>query len=90
MLSKQPDITVFFLPRSRTIRTVWLLEELGVPYKLEIAPDGQDAAALQAFHERTRSPMARYPTLHDGDLVLHESGAITECALFVPRALVEC
>lgn len=57
-----------------------------MPYRLEVAPDGQDTSALQAFHKKIGSPIFRYTTVHDGDLILHESGAITEYVIVVVHA----
>jgi glutathione S-transferase len=78
MAQKQSDITVFFLQHTRSIRPVWLLEELGVPYRIETAEFKQEPAERQAFHEKSGSPMGRYPSIRDGDLIVHESGAITQ------------
>jgi glutathione S-transferase len=69
-------ITIYHLSTSRSERVIWLMEELGLQYKLErfareanmLAP-----AALRAVH-----PMGKSPTIRDGDLVLIESGAILE------------
>jgi glutathione S-transferase len=87
MSQKQPDITVFFIQHTRSIRPVWLLEELGVPYKIETADfsKGPTPAEKQAFKDKSGSPMGRYPCIRDGDLVVHESGAITQCTAFMTR-----
>lgn len=70
-----PKITVYFLQASRSIRTVWLLEELGIPYEVEFA-DRQANKAPQDF--KVNSPTGRFPSIKDGDLVVAESGAISE------------
>jgi hypothetical protein len=78
MAQKQPDITIYYLQSTRAIRPVWLLEELGVPYKLEVAPYKQEPEARRAFNAKSGSPMGKYPSIRDGDLIVHESGAIIE------------
>jgi glutathione S-transferase len=89
MAQKQPDITVYYLQSTRSIRPVWLLEELGVPYKLEVAPYKQEPAERQAFNELSASPMGKYPSIRDGELIMHESGAILEYSTS-PRRHVSC
>ena len=70
-------IEVHHLNNSRSQRVLWMLEELGAPYKIVhhardtatmLAPD-----ALKAVH-----PLGKSPVICDGDLVLPESGAIIE------------
>jgi len=71
-------ITVYHLNRSRSLRVLWLLEELGLDY--EVARFERDAktnlapAELLDIHPLGKSPMLRM----DGDLII-ESGAIIEC-----------
>ena len=72
-----PHITVYFLQASRSIRVVWLLEELGVPYNLEFA-DRVNQKAPQPFKDASGNPLGKFPTLKDGDLVVWESGNIVE------------
>ncbi|KAI9652182.1 MAG: hypothetical protein M1831_007163 [Alyxoria varia] len=74
---KTPDITVYFLQASRCIRTVWLLEELGLPYKIEFA-DRVNKKAPPEFKKASGNPLGKFPVIKDGDLMVHESGAITE------------
>ena len=73
-------ITVHHLNQSRSLRIVWLLEEIGVPYTIEryrrdpktmLAP-----SALKAIH-----PLGKAPIVVDDGLVLIESGAIIEILL---------
>jgi len=69
-------ITVYHLNSSRSERVVWLLEELGIPYRMEKfrrEPNGAAPPAMKAIHGIGRSPI-----IHDGDTVLAESGAIVE------------
>lgn len=76
---KMPDITLYFLQASRSIRTAWLLEELGVDYRLEFSErENKVKAAPAAFKQSCGDALGKFPTLKDGDLTLGESGAITE------------
>lgn len=73
-------LKIHHLVLSRSERIVWLAEELGLPYEL-VRHDRDPVtfrapAALKAF-----SPMAKFPSIQDGDLTLAESGAIIEYIL---------
>jgi glutathione S-transferase len=70
-------IKLYFAPRTRAVRVVWLLEELGLPYELERAEF--KPPAREFFSQST--PLGKFPTLVDGDLVMCESGAIIEYIL---------
>jgi glutathione S-transferase len=70
-------ITVHHLNNSRSQRIFWLLEELGLDYKIKryqrdpqtmLAP-----ASLRAVH-----PLGKSPVITDDDMTLAESGAIIE------------
>jgi glutathione S-transferase len=69
-------ITLYFAPRTRAVRILWLLEELGLPYELKkmaFAPPSK------AFSQGT--PLGKFPVIEDGDVVMCESGAILEYIL---------
>ena len=69
-------ITVHHLSTSRSERIVWLMEELGLEYRLERfrrEPSGAAPDALKAIHTLGKAPVIR-----DGDMVLAESGAIVD------------
>jgi glutathione S-transferase len=83
-------ITLHHLNRSRSLRILWLLEEIGVPYdfvlherdsKTNLAPD-----ALLKVHPLGKSPVIEM----DGETVV-ESAAITEvlCARHAPQMIPE-
>jgi glutathione S-transferase len=76
-MSSQKPVTVFFLQASRSIRTVWLLEELGVPYEVKFS-NRVNQRAPQEFKDASENPMGKFPTIKDGDVTVFESGAITE------------
>jgi glutathione S-transferase len=60
--------------RSRAMRCLWMLEEMGKPYQLMEKTTRVDDL-LSAEYLRL-NPNARIPTLVDGDLVLWESMAV--------------
>lgn len=69
-------ITIYHLSTSRSERIIWLMEELGLPYKLESFQREEHGAApppMKALHALGRAPVIR-----DGDTLLAESGAIVE------------
>ena len=69
-------LTVYHLNESRSVRILWLLEEIGAPYQIvRFERDGtrRAPAELAAVH-----PLGKAPVIRDGDLVLAESGAIVE------------
>lgn len=68
-------IRLFWHPRTRAARVVWMLEEAGVPYQrvfVDIANQeaDRDAAFLAA------SPMGKVPAIEDGEVRLADSAAI--------------
>lgn len=71
-----PEITIYHLENRRSERIVWLMEELGLPYKLEFKRGDLmgSMAAIRAINPIV--PMA--PTVQYGDQVLVESGAIMD------------
>ena len=70
-------ITVHHLNNSRSQRVLWLLEELGVPYKIKRYQ--RNAATMLAPPElRAVHPLGKSPVITDADLTIAESGAIIE------------
>ncbi|MGE3496552.1 MAG: glutathione S-transferase family protein [Candidatus Binatia bacterium] len=72
-------ITLYHYPQSRSLRVLWLLEELALPYQLEVLALGP--TGLQSERYRQIHPLGRVPALRDGDVLMHESGAILEYLL---------
>lgn len=69
-------IIVHYLENSRAHRILWLLEELGIPYDINVYRRGSDMRApesLKAVH-----PLGKSPVIEDGGKVIAESGAIIE------------
>ena len=68
------DITLYFARASRAFVPLWLLEELGLPYRLK-------RLNLRRGDQKTRpyvalNPMGKVPTLTDGEAVITENPAI--------------
>ena len=62
-------LTLYHAPRSRSFRTLWLLEEIGAPYELKIVSirRGDGSGAEQGGDYRNIHPHAKVPALvHDG------------------------
>ncbi|WP_058368544.1 glutathione S-transferase family protein [Psychrobacter sp. ENNN9_III] len=81
-------IRLHHLNQSRSLRTLWLLEELGVPY--EVVSHQRDAKthsapdSLKAVH-----PLGKSPVIEMDGQIYAESGAITELLIerFAPERL---
>ena len=70
---------LYHAPNSRSVRIVWLLEELGLPCDIERFALG-DPAMRSAEYKRVH-PMGRVPALDDNGVTIYESGAIVEYVL---------
>jgi glutathione S-transferase len=57
---------------ARDMRVRWALEELGLPYAVELV----SFAAMKADAHRAKQPFGQIPTFEEDGLVLFESGAI--------------
>ena len=66
-------------PNTRSVRIVWLLEELGIPYELEMYKLGD--AGMRTPEYRKVHPMGRVPVLEDNGNKIFESGAIVQYVL---------
>ena len=67
-------ITLYHSPRSRSMRVVWLAEELGLPYRihaLEMFSDAMKDPAYLAVH-----PLGKVPAIDDDGFILWETTAI--------------
>ena len=70
---------IYYAPNTRAVRIVWLCEELGLDYELEMFKLG-DASMRDPQYLKVH-PMGRVPSLDDGDVSIFESGAIVEYIL---------
>lgn len=72
-------LKLHFAPNSRAVRIAWLLKELDLPHEMNaMAFHPKD---LKSDAHRARHPLGRIPVLEDGDVMIYESGAITEYIL---------
>lgn len=69
------DITLHHAPQTRSMRTLWLLHELGVPFDVVEHAFGKN---LRSEDYLKLNPSGRVPALEIGGQILFESGAITE------------
>ena len=67
---------VYFAPQSRAVRTVWLLEEIGLDYELVRFSLGQKEMRSPEYTKV--NPNGRVPTIVDGNVVITESTAIAQ------------
>ena len=70
-------IKVYHAPRTRSMRIIWLLEELGLEYAVETVVFKPVAGRL--FAQQT--PFGKVPAIADGEVEMFESGAIVEYLL---------
>ena len=68
-------ITLHHLRIGRSIFTVWLFEEVGVEYQLEVYHRNESMRAPESLKQI--HPLGKSPVIDDDGLVLSESGAIT-------------
>jgi glutathione S-transferase len=65
---------LYWAPRTRSLRALWVLEEAGAPYervRLDLMAGEQKTPDFRAIN-----PMAKVPALTDGPVAVAESGAI--------------
>lgn len=72
-------IRIFHVPRTRSIRVIWLCEELSLPY--EIVPVDFSPAYRASPEWRQLNPVGKVPAMTDGDFAMFESGAMVEYLL---------
>jgi glutathione S-transferase len=72
-------LTVHYLEKSRAHRILWLLEELGLEYRVETYERGADYRAPESL--KRVHPLGKSPVLEDNGQIVAESGAILEYLL---------
>lgn len=73
---------LYWAPRTRSFRALWMMEEAGLPYERELIDIR--SGAQQSPEYRAINPMMKVPALADGEAVVSESAAI--CAYVADKA----
>src|SRR5215213_8185252 len=73
-------LVLYHCSDARSFRPLWVLEEMGLPYELQMLPFPPRAAAPDYL---ARNPLGTIPLLEDGDVRMTESAAI--CQYLVSR-----
>ncbi|KAG9247637.1 glutathione S-transferas-like protein [Calycina marina] len=85
VISDQPRVKLYWLEQSRSQRILWLLEELSVPYELEIfhrKPDKMAPPELKAIHGLGKSPVISVTAASSTEpVIVAESAFIIEYLL---------
>jgi glutathione S-transferase len=70
---------IYHAPNTRSVRAVWLFEELSLNYEIDFHKLGDPKMRSPEYAKV--HPMGRVPALDDGDVTIFESGAITQYVL---------
>lgn len=73
-MSATPDLTLWGVGTSRTIRAHWAMHELGLSYKVK--PIGARTGETKTAEYTRLNPRQKVPLLQDGDFCIGESAAI--------------
>ena len=73
-------ITLHHLEKSQSIRILWLLEELGVPYDVKLY-DRDPKTRLAPAEYKAISPLGTAPVITDGTITMAETNAIVDYIL---------
>ena len=65
---------LYHCPKTRSVRPLWLLEELGVPYQLQTISVFEGEGQTQNY--LAINPGGTVPTLDDDGTIIYEAGAI--------------
>ena len=69
-------LKVHFVAGTRAGRVIWLLEELGLPYEVNIMPFTKEG--LKSDEHRSRHALGRVPVLEDNEVSIFDSGVIIQ------------
>ena len=72
-------LTIYHFKGTRSVRVIWLCEELGIPYQVEVIDFSP--AFRNSPEWRSKSPTGKVPAMTDGDFTMFESGAMADYLL---------
>ncbi len=72
-------LTIYHVKGTRSVRVIWLCEELALPYQVEVIDFSP--AFRNSPEWRRKSPTGKVPAMTDGDLTMFESGAMADYLL---------
>ncbi len=70
---------IYHVPGTRSVRVIWLCEELSLPYEIVNVDFSAEYRASPEW--RRLNPVGKVPVLTDGDLTIFESGAMVQYLL---------
>ncbi len=72
-------IRIYHAPRTRSVRVIWLCEELGIPYEVVTIDFSREYRASDEW--RAMHPQGKVPVMEDGDITIFESCAMMQYLL---------
>lgn len=72
-------LTIYHAPNTRSVRVIWLCEELSLPYQVNMIDFSAEYRATPEW--RALSPTGKVPVMTDGDITMFESGAMMDYIL---------
>jgi len=72
-------LKIYHVPGTRSVRVIWLCEELELPYQTELVDFSPEYRASAEW--RRLNPVGKVPVLSDGDVTIFESGAMVQYLL---------
>lgn len=72
-------LKIYHAPNTRSVRVIWLCEELGLPYQVTMIDFSAKYRATPEW--RALSPTGKVPVMTDGDIKMFESGAMMDYLL---------
>ncbi len=72
-------IRIYHAPRTRSVRVIWLCEELGIPYEVVTIDFSREFRASDEW--RAMHPQGKVPVMEDGDITIFESCAMIQYLL---------
>ena len=73
------NVKIYHVQGTRSVRVIWLCEELQVPYEIESIDFSQ--TFRQSPEWRAKSPTGKVPAMDDQDFTMFESGAMLQYVL---------